>query len=251
MHRREVYILNDIDRPDASRIMEIAKGRVMPRVSLADIVKSKKPPEQPKAEGKIPEDVIKLVMLVIALPFKSSTEYYDDLLQFSRRQGTDAKNTALDLKLLVSHEWHSGQRGGKTLLLEATKEAFSMFKLTPEYENPKFMHRFLQEQVRYEMTLRGFRARIEANINKKRIDVLLEQDGEQTAVEIATTDKHEITNVRKDIFQAGVNHVFIIGLNRKVVAAVKKKINKEFSGDKNILTKVTVCILAEFLSEWD
>lgn len=228
--------------------MEIAEGHVRPRVSLADIVKSKKPPEQPKPTAKISEDAIKLVMLVIVAEFRPVTEYYQ-LLRFPYRQGNDAKNEALKLKLLVSHEWHSGRRGGKTLLIEPTKAAFDMFKLTPMYEMPGFMHRFLQEQVRHEMTLRGFTAQVEKNVRGKRIDVLLERDGRTIAIECATTNKHEVINVRKDIFQAGISRVVIIGLDRKVVAAVKKKITRKFS--KDVLAKVTVCILAEFISEWD
>ena len=244
-----MHILNDIDRPDASQIMEIAKGHVRPRVSLADIVKSKKPPEQPKASAKIPEDVTKLVMLTIVAPYKPVTEYYE-ILRFTHRQGNDAKNEGLKLGLLASHEWHSGHRGGKTLLIEPLKAAFEMFHLTPMYEPPPgFMHRFLQDRVMQEMAQRGVKAQAEKSVNKKRIDVLLEHDGETIAVEIATTDKHEVINVRKDLFQAGIGRVAIIGLDRKVVAAVKKKINKEFS--KDTLAKVTVCILAEFLSEWD
>ncbi len=243
--RREVYVLNSSDRPDARQIMDIARGHVKPRVPLADVIKSKRPPEQPQATAKIPENVIKLVMLVIVAAFKPVTEYYQ-LLRFTRRKGDEAKNAALKLKLLVSHEWHSGQRGGKTVLLEPTKAAFEMFNLTPIYEGPRFMHRFLQENVRLEGTARGYTVHLEKSINRKRLDAVLERHGRMIFVECATTNKHECTNIRKDL-RAGVDRIVIIGLDKKIVASVKKKIGKEFS--KDILTHVRVCTFAEFISE--
>ena len=248
MTREEIYFLNSSDRPDARQIMDIAKGHVKPRVSLADVLKSKKPPEQPQATAKIPENVIKLVMLVIVAAFKPVTEYYQ-LLRFTRRKGDEAKNKALKLKLLIGHEWHSGQRGGKTVLLEPTKAAFEMFNLTPMYEGPRFMHRFLQENVRLEGTARGYTVQLEKNMNGKRIDAVLERHGRMIFVECATTAKYECTNIRKNFSRAGVDRIVIIGLDKKIVASVKKKIGKEFS--KDILANVTVCTLAEFISEWD
>ena len=80
--------------------------------------------------------------------------------------------------------------------------------------------------------------------NGKCIDVVLESANETIAVEIAVTPKHEVVNVRKDIFQAGFTEVVVIGLNKRVVSAVKKKLSSAFDAD--VLSKVRCCVLSEF-----
>jgi len=95
------------------------------------------------------------------------------------------------------------------------------------------------------MTANGYKATIEKEVNGKNVDVVLEKDKESIAVEIAVTDKHEIVNVRKDIFKAGFSKVVIIGKDKNVVLAVKKKLGAEFGTD--ILSKVTCCLLSDFI----
>jgi len=63
-------------------------------------------------------------------------------------------------------------------------------------------------------------------------------------VEIAVTEKHECANFSKDI-KAGFNRVIIIGKDRKVVTAVKKRLAADF--DSDILSKVRCCVLADFI----
>ena len=94
------------------------------------------------------------------------------------------------------------------------------------------------------MTAQGFKATLEKCVKGKNIDVVLESDSERLAVEVAVTDKHEIVNIRKDIL-AGFDEVVIIGKDRKVVAAVRKRITAAF--DSDVLSKVRCCVLADFI----
>ena len=68
---------------------------------------------------------------------------------------------------------------------------------------------------------------------------------DKIALEVAVTDKHEVSNIRKNIFQAGFDRVIIIGKDRKTVSAVEKKISVAF--DSDILLKVRCCVLADFI----
>ncbi len=158
-------------------------------------------------------------MFTIAVPFLSTSECYN-LLGLNYREGNAAKAEAISKGLIVQHSYHSGKKGGKSMLLEPSKAAFATFKMPPAYENPGFLHRYLQHQVKEAMTAQGFKATLEKSVNGKNIDVVLERDGEKMAVEIAVTDRHELVNVRKDIFQAGFDKVVIIGKDRKVVAVM-------------------------------
>jgi len=234
----------------AQEILEEAKNHYKPRVSLIQMAESKgknvdngeqsKSAPLPDIDG----NVKKLVMLAISSPFLPTSGYYD-LLGFNYRDGNSAKVSAMEKKLLAQHDFHSGKRGGKIVLLEPTKEAFAMFKLPAEYENPGFMHRYLAYQVKKAMTDRGYKATLEKCVNGKNIDVVLEHDNETIAVEIAVTNKHEIVNVRKDIFQAGFSRVVIISRDKNVLTSVKGKLSAAF--DTEILSKVTCCLLWDFI----
>jgi len=236
----------------ASGIMEIAESHIRPRRSFAQVAKA----QMAKARAKQSDqdnsvsarDMLmnakKLLMLIIVVPFLPISRYYD-LLGLNYREGNTAKNSAIQKKLLLQHDFHSGRRGGKIVLAEPTGAAFAMFKLPPMFENPGYMHIYLQDSVKGPMTAQGWKVSIEKCVNGKNIDVVLERDNERVAVEIAVTDKHEVINVRKDIFQAGFDRVVIIGKDRKTVSAVGNKICAAFSID--ILSKVRCCVLADFI----
>jgi hypothetical protein len=234
----------------AQTILDEAKSHYKPRVSLTQMVESKAEkmikPEQskPVTEPDMDQNTKKLVMLTISSPFITTSGYYD-LLGFNYRDGNEAKTTAIKKNLLIQHDFHSGKRGGKIVLLEPAKTAYAMFKLPAEYENPGFLHRYMQYQVKKAMAAQGYKATIEKDINGKSIDVVLEKDDESIAVEIAVTDKHEVINVRKDIFKAGFSRVVIICKDKNVVLAVKKKLDVEFGTD--ILSKVICCLLSDFI----
>jgi len=239
---------------DASNILEAAKHGSKPRVSLAQVAKaraeaaeartSESEQENSSTAGDILINVRKLLMLIIVVPFLPISRYYD-LLGQNYREGNTAKNSAIQKKLLIQHNFHSGKRGGKIVLLEPTRAAFAMFQLPPMYDNPGFIHRYLQHSVKEPMAAQGWKVSIEKCVNGKNIDLVLERDNERVAVEIAVTDKHEVINVRKDIFQAGFDRVVIIGKDRKTVSAVEKKISAAFGND--ILSKVRCCVLADFI----
>jgi len=234
----------------ASGIMENDESHWKPRVSLAQVAKARA--QMSKARDKSSSESVrdilinvrKLLMLIIVVPFLPISRYYD-LRGQNYREGNTAKKTAIQKKLLIQHNFHSGKRGGKTVLLEPTRAAFSMFQLPPMYDNPGFMHRYLQDSVKGPMAAQGWKVSTEKCVNGKNIDLVLERDNERVAVEIAVTTKHEVLNVRKDIFQAGFDMVVIIGKDRKTVSAVEKKIIAAFG--KDILSKVRCCVLADFI----
>ncbi len=230
----------------ASDILEMAKQHSKPRVSLSTVAKVRAEEKQqnaPEPASDVRNDVKRLVMLTIAVPFLSTSGYYD-LLDLNYREGNAAKAEGIKKKLIVQHSFHSGRRGGKSVLLEPSKTAFATFKMPSTYENPGFLHRYLQNQVKEAMTAQGFKATLEKCVRGKNIDVVLEREGDKVAVEIAVTDKHEIVNIRKDIL-VGFDEVVVIGKDRKVVAAVKKRITVAFNSD--ILSKVRCCVLADFI----
>jgi len=236
----------------AHDILEEAKSHCKPRISLLQMAESKvdkvNRPEQskPVTEPDIDSNAKKLVMLTISSPFLSTSGYYN-LLGLNYRYGNEAKGNAIKGKLLIEHEFHSGKKGGKTVLLEPTKTAFDIFKLPPEYVNCGFVHRYLQFKVKEGMIAKGIKATIEKTVNGKAIDLVVEGDNTMTAVEIAVTDRHEVVNLRKDIFQAGFTNVVIVCKDKDVLSAVKKKLSSAF--DSDILSKVKCCLLAEFLEE--
>jgi len=231
----------------ASGIMEIAKSHIRPRHSLAQVAKARAGKSQqntPAPVVDIHNEAKRLVMLAITVPFLSTSGYYD-LLDLNYREGNAAKTHALTKKLIIQHSFHSGKRGGKSVLLEPSRAAFAMFMMPSAYDNPGFLHRYLQHQVKGAMTAQGFKATLEKCVSGKNIDVVLERDNERVAIEIAVTPKHEIVNVRKDIL-AGFNSIVIIGKDRKTVSAVEKKISAAFGND--ILSKVRCCVLADFIA---
>lgn len=235
------------DSPAAQDILRMAKEHCKPRVSLAAVAKARAEENQHNTPEPINDahyDAKRLVMLTIAVPFLSTSAYYD-LLGLNYREGNAAKTGAIKKKLIIQHNFHSGRRGGKTVLLEPSEVAFAMLKMPSAYDNPGFLHRYLQHRVKEEMTAQGFKAMLEKCIKGKNIDVVLEREGEKVAVEIANTEKYEVINVRKDTFNAGFDKVVIIGRNRNVVAAVRKRIAAAF--DSDVLSNVRCCVLADFI----
>ena len=231
----------------ASDILEMAKQHSKPRVSLSTLDKARVEEKQQNAPASVVDirhNAKRLVLLTIAVPFLSSSGCYD-LLGLNYREGNAAKAEAISRGLIVQHSYHSGKKGGKSMLLEPSRAAFATFKMPPAYENPGFLHRYLQHQVKEAMTAQGYKATLEKSVKGKNIDVVLEREGEKMAIEIAVTDRHELVNVRKDIFQAGFDKVVIIGKDRKVVAAVKKRITAAF--DSDVVEKVRCCVLADVI----
>ena len=245
----------------SAEILAIANSKVKPRIPLPKVVKAwtyarerDKRVEEPKQEIKeateplqeIDAEVNQLTMGTISDPFLPVTDYYNRR-GWSYRKGTAIKTAAIGLKLLVQHEYHDGSRGGKKVYLAPTEKACEMFGVPYPYHNPGFLHKCITHLAGKAKAEQGYKIFYEENINGKRIDLVLQLEGKQTAVETAVTDKHEIVNLRKDVFQAGFQRVVIIGKDRKVVAAVEKKLKAAF--DIDVLSKVKVCVLAEFIKE--
>jgi hypothetical protein len=243
-----------MEQKQSMDILEEAKSHYKPRVSLIQMAESKgekiNKPEQSKSAPMpdIDVNIKKLITLTITVPFRSTSEYYD-LLDLNYREGNEAKTIAMQKNFLVSHDYHLGKRGGKVVLLEPTGTAFALLKLPPEYEHPKFLHKFLQHQVKKSMTAKGFKATIEKGIKGKNIDVVVEnKEREILGVEIAMTDKdNERINVYKDLFQAGCKKLVIIAKDKDILNSVKKKISASF--DSDVLSKVSFCLLPEFTDQ--
>ncbi len=247
-HKEALPANTDASPPD---ILGMAKSHCKPRIRLSSLVKARKENNQqasPAPAADVNCNAMKLVMITVAAPFQSTSSYYD-LMGLNYREGNDAKKGAVDKKLLTEHRFHSGRHGGQSVLLEPSKTAYALFKLPFPYENPGFIHRYLQHQVKAVMTDRGYKAVLEKNVKGKNIDVVLEKGKEKVAVEIAVTDKHEVVNVRKDIFQAKISRIIVICKDRKVASAVEKKLASAF--DHEVLSKVTCCLLADLIEGVD
>jgi hypothetical protein len=230
-----------------SEIMEIAKQQWRPRVSLDLVAKAKSKEARAKKQGgpsaDSPLNVRKLIMIVATVPFRTVSEYYQLCLGLNPRSGNEAKNRAVKEGLLIQHNLHTGRRGGNIALLEPTEKAFAMLKLPPRFGNPGFRHCYLQTKSAEAVVAMGYKAYLEKAVKGKRIDVVAVLDKKSYAIECAATEKHEVVNVRKDIFRAGFNKVVIVAIDRKVATKVNKKIKQAFGSD--VLSKVQVCILSE------
>ena len=248
--------MRNTDSPSASQILELAKSHVRPRKTLLEVAKEKakaKEENAKKAEKNrspppakdIPLDVKKLVMLTLVVPFLNTSGTYE-LLGFNYRDGNNAKSEAIQKKLLIEHRFHPGWRGGQTVLLEPSEAAAEMFGMPSMFQNPGFIHRYMQQYICKAMSDRGYKATPEKLVKKKRVDVVIEGNKENLAIEIANTEKYELVNIKKDI-QAGFDKVFIIGRDRKVIAAVRAKIQASFS--EKVASQVIVCNLAEFIDK--
>ena len=238
---------NALASSDASEILAMAKEHCRPRVSLASVAKARAEKTQQTAPAPVSDfhcNAKRLVMLIIAVPSLSTSSYYD-LLGLNYREGNAAKTEGIKKKLLIQHNFHSGRRGGKSVLLEPSKTAFATFGMASMYEKPGFLHRYLQHQVKEAMTAQGYKATLEKSVKGKNVDVVLGREGERIAVEIAVTARHEVVNVRKNIFKAGFQSVVIICKDKKVLEAVGKKLIAAF--DDDVLSKVRCCLLADFI----
>lgn len=244
------------DAPSASQILELAKSHVRPRKTLLEVAKEKakaKEESVKKAEKNkspppakdIPLDVKKLVMLTLVVPFLNTSGTYN-LLGFNYRDGNAAKAEAIQKKLLIEHRFHPGWRGGQTVLLEPSEAAFAMFGIPPMFQNPGFIHRYMQQYICKAMTERGYKATPEKLVKGKRVDVVLEKDEKTTAIEIANTEKYELVNIEKNI-QVGFRNVVVIGKDKQVIAAVRAKIQASFS--EKVASQVIVCNLADFIDK--
>ena len=81
----------------AQDILEMAKGQCKPRVSLARMAKARA--EETRQDSPVPvsdmnNNAMRLVMLTIAVPFSSTSGYYD-LLDLNYREGNAAKTHAM------------------------------------------------------------------------------------------------------------------------------------------------------------
>ena len=248
-------------KPSASEIREMASAPVKPRIPLSRAVKawasvrardkvsaeaSQKIKEVTEPAQEIDAEIRRFVMAPITFPFENVSSYFS-MQGINYRKGTAIKAVSIEQKLLIQHDFHDGSRGGKQVLLEPTEAAYKLFGLPYPYNNPGFMHACIVGRGGKAKAEQGYKVAYEKNVNGKRIDLVIKLDNVQTACEVAVTPRHELINVRKDIFQAGFQKVVIICKDRKVVAAVEKKLKKAF--DSIVLSKVKVCVLAEFIGE--
>ena len=244
-------MVKDLEQSSASEIQEMANAQVKPRIPLARVIKAwasgrvqDKKVAEPTQE--IDAEIRRFVMAPITFPYENVSSYYDMLGGINYRKGTVIKAAAIEKKLLIQHDFHDGSRGGKQVLLEPTADAFKLFGLPYPYGNPGFMHACILYRSGKAKAEQGYKVAYEVSVKDTRVDLVIKQGNKQTACEVSVTPRYEIVNVRKDI-QAGFQKVVIICKDRKVVAAVEKKLKKAF--DSKILSKVKVCVLAEFISE--
>ncbi len=112
----------------ASDILEMAKQHSKPRVSLSTIAKARAEEKQqstPAPVVDIHHNAKRVVMFTIAVPFLSTSECYN-LLGLNYREGNAAKAEAISKGLIVQHSYHSGKKGGKSVLLEPSNTHFGL-----------------------------------------------------------------------------------------------------------------------------
>lgn len=181
--------------------------------------------------------------------FKLS-EIYEEL-HLQNPECIKLKNGLIDKKLFKEIEYSLGGKFRKRVLLLPTNKFYNLteykpIKLRGKSKNDE--HKIFQNIIYHWGKKNKYKAKIEAvlGLNKKSIDVLLEQNNRKIAYEISitTTPEMETTNVEKD-FIAGVDEVVIISNNINKLEHIKKHFQVVLS-HKNYI-RVRFRSISEFL----
>ena len=120
----------------------------------------------------------------------------------------------------------TGERGGITVFLELTSEAYKALKFQPKKGigiGAGFEHGFWQYHIAEALrSIREIEAvTIEGMLNDKAIDILVVLNKERVAVEVAMSAVNEMNNIKKDI-DKGCSIVFIACRDKNVLSDVSK-----------------------------
>jgi excisionase family DNA binding protein len=153
-------------------------------------------------------------------------------LKLSGYKGNKLKKSLIDKGLIVQEKTREGHQGRLAKILSLTdKGAAAARKLFPRGKGG-FDHTELQEAIKEQAELFGWRGITEKRIPRslESVDVELRKDDLVVAVEISTTTKpqHEVQNIRKCL-EAGYDYILAVCSDSKRLSELKTEVKRSFS----------------------
>ena len=158
------------------------------------------------------------------------TQIYKSL-QLSGYKGDKLKESLIEKGLIVQEETRKGVGGRLANLLVLTAKGAASVKGSPLVGKGGEIHQQLQQMVKEQAELFGWKAVIEERIPRtlESVDLGLKKDDVRAAIEICSTTKpdQEIQNIRKCL-DAGYDYVVSVSPDEKNLAAIKSAGRKSF-----------------------
>ena len=183
---------------------------------------------RPEAHSyKLTEQETSFMKDISAHPLSGVSNRYKRL-NLSVEKGNDLKNSLIKREILKPVSLPT--KNARVLLLEPTKTGKEIIKSLnlPYLKGLKggVVHEYWRMKVTYYYKNKGYKVRQEVPIGQgKAIDMVVEKDGQKTAVEIETGKSDAIANMQKCIKAEPVfNQIISIALSPKTEANIKKKL---------------------------
>lgn len=107
------------------------------------------------------------------------------------------------------------------------------------------LHRVFQQTIHKQAKSEGNKAKIEAEVKGKRIDLLVsQQDGLKVAYEIEMSSKSGFSNIEKDLDMSKVDKVVSCYRQKLDLEATRKKVEKE---RPDLMDKIEFMLLVEWI----
>jgi excisionase family DNA binding protein len=153
-------------------------------------------------------------------------------LQLSGYKGDKLKESLIEKGLIVQEETRRGVGGRLANILILTDKGASVIKESSPAGKGGDSHKHLQQMLKEQAGLFGWKAVIEERIPRslESVDVGLMKDDVRVAIEISSTSKpdQEIQNIRKCL-DAGYDYVISVSADEKSLSLIKKETKKNFT----------------------
>jgi len=236
--REELAALRDqrqklIQEEEASRIRKPIAAQPQQELLEREAVALKRPnkrlalPEEPEPSP----DERNFLKFISQNPNMFVTKIYK-ALQLSGYKGDKLKESLIEKGLVVQEETRRGVGGRLANILVLTDKGASVIKESPPAGKGGDSHRHLQQMLKEQAGLFGWKAVIEERIPRslESVDVGLTKNDLRVAIEISSTSKpdQEIQNIRKCL-DAGYDYVFSVSYDEKSLQSIKKEARKSFT----------------------
>lgn len=238
LSRSAIERLNQFRVPAPLKIEQVERGEGKGRASAEE------QQEQPGG-ALLTTDEMDYLRSIHQEPFLN-TGQREAFLDFTKSTSNAVKKALINKDLIDEAALHLGKTvGGYAKFTVLTEQGYRTIKQAPPFAfqgKKRAEHRFLQHFAHFCLVGQGFKARIEMNRGGKSADVGYEDNGERIALEIATRPDNEVTNAKRDL-QAGFHRVIVLCTTRKVLAQVKRDLDKFLSPEE--LMRVETILLAD------
>ncbi|MBK7494491.1 MAG: ATP-binding protein [Candidatus Omnitrophica bacterium] len=214
---------------------------IVPPVPFPGTTSTSKGPSQDMVEIK------QVLMDVINHPFLSKTDRLANLFGSSRSKCQRIATVCVTEGLVSEHRVHAGGRGGVIILWQMLPKGYALVGLPPQALKGigDLIHQYLQVRTLSAVGRWGLRCEIEMLRCGKRADVGVFDGSDLVALEIATSSRNEVNNVRKDL-AAGFSLVVVLAHTETVKRSVLSKFSNELTQAE--LSRVQVFLVDTFLN---